>query len=57
MVWEDIEEDEEELLEGADYDARYSHYRWLSAGFLGYLLALVMVLVLLLVVWWVAFNA
>ena len=57
MVWEDVEEDEEELLEPADYDARHSYYRWLSWGFLGYLLALVVVLVLLMIVWWVAFNA
>jgi len=47
MVWEDIEDEELELLEEAGYPARRGYYGALNWGLLGYVIALGCVLGLL----------
>ncbi len=47
MVWEDIEEDEHELLEANDGEARQMYYGALSRSMIGYIIAIGMVLLLL----------
>ena len=53
MVWEDIEDEELELLEEARYPARRRYYSALNRGLLGYIIALGCVVGLLLFGLWV----
>ena len=47
MVWEDIEEDEHELLEANDGEARQTYYGAVSRSMIGYVIAIAIVLLML----------
>lgn len=56
MVWEDIEDEERELLDESDHYARLGYYRALSHGLLYYVLVLVLALTLMSIAMWLAFT-
>jgi len=52
MAWEDIEEDEHDLLEASNYPARKEHYTAMQRGLVFYVLVLAIVLGLMFIMVW-----
>jgi len=56
MAWDDIREDERELLRDVDYDARHAHYGATSRALLFFIIVVLVFLITMLFGFWYVFT-